>query len=66
MIEIVSDLIENIMGKGENTGYQHFLMMFLRGLFLRFLKSQVCVVTQRVKHQCKQKQEGHDDPGSLT
>ena len=39
--------VENIVGKGENAGYQHFLLFpqcFLRGLFLRVVKSRDCVV----------------------
>ena len=26
MVEFVSDNVENIVGKGENAGYQHFLL----------------------------------------
>ena len=40
--------VENIVEKGENAGYQHFLLfvptMFSRGFFLRVLKSWDCVV----------------------
>ena len=35
------------MGKGENAGYQHFLLfpwMFSKGLFVWVVKSQDCVV----------------------
>ena len=46
--------VENIMGKGENAGYQHFLLippafspcptMFSKSFFLRVVKSQDCLV----------------------
>ena len=41
----VFDKIENIVGKGENAGYQHFLFpsMFSKGLFLRGVKRCHCV-----------------------
>ena len=38
---------ENIVGKGENCGYQHFLLfptMFSKTYFLRVVKSPDCVV----------------------
>ena len=34
--------VENIVGKGENAGYQHFILfttMFWKGFFLRVVKS---------------------------
>ena len=37
----------NIAGKGENAGYQHFLLFlqcYLKGYFLRVIKSRDCVV----------------------
>ena len=40
--------IENIAGKGENAGYQHFLIfptMFYKGFFVRVVKVWDCVVT---------------------
>ena len=40
----VSDRVRNIVGKGENAGYQHFLLFpqcFLKGFF-----QKDCVVTQ--------------------
>ena len=39
MIISVFDRVENIVGKGENAGYQHlsFFTMFSEGFFLRFL-----------------------------
>ena len=49
----VSDRVENIVGKGENAGYQHFLLfpafspfptMFSKGFFVRVVKSRDCVV----------------------
>ena len=39
--------VENILGKGENAGYQHFLLfpkMFSKASFLRVVKSRDCVV----------------------
>ena len=39
--------VEKIVGKGENAGYQHFLILFTifsKGFFLRVIKSQDCVV----------------------
>ena len=39
--------VENIVGKGENGGYQHFLLfptMFSKGLFFRVVKRRDCVV----------------------
>ena len=47
MMIFVFDRVENIVGKGENAGYQHFLLfptMFLKGLFYKVVKSQDCVV----------------------
>ena len=38
MMISVSDRVENIVGKGENAGYQHFLLfpiMFSKDFFLR-------------------------------
>ena len=40
----VFERVENIVGKGENTGYQHFLTMFSKALILRDVKSCDCVV----------------------
>ena len=37
-------LVENIAEKGENPGYQHFLLMFSKGFFFRIDKSRDCVV----------------------
>ena len=41
----VFDREENIVGKGENPGYQYFLLfpMFSNGIFLRVVKSRDCV-----------------------
>ena len=39
--------VENIVGKGENAGYQHFLLfftMFSKGYLFRVIKSRDCVV----------------------
>ena len=39
--------IENIVGNGENAGYQHFLLFpqcFHKAFILRVVKSQNCVV----------------------
>ena len=46
MMSSVSDRIENVVRKGENAGYQHFLLFpqsFLLGVFLRIVKSRECV-----------------------
>ena len=43
----VFDRVENIVGKGENAGYQHFLLFpqcFQKTSFLGVVKSQDCVV----------------------
>ena len=47
----VFDRVENMVGKGENDGYQHFLLFpqcFLKASFLGSLK--VVIVWQRVKN----------------
>ena len=38
--------VENIVGKGKNAGYQHFVFstMFLKGILYRIGKSRDCVV----------------------
>ena len=41
------DRVENTVGKGENTGYQHFLLFlkcFPKPFLFRVIKSQDCVV----------------------
>ena len=41
------DSVENIVGKGENAGYQHFLLFpqsFQKASFVGVVKSQDCVV----------------------
>ena len=40
------DRVENIVGKGENAGKQHFLLfpVFSKAFFFRVVKSQDCVV----------------------
>ena len=46
-IKVVFHKIENIVGKEENAGYQHFnlfLPMFSIGYFLQCVKSCQCVV----------------------
>ena len=43
----VFDRVENIVGKGENAGYQHFLLfptMFSKGFLYRVIKICDCVV----------------------
>ena len=43
----VFDRVENIVGKGENAGYQHFLLFpqcFQKGFLLMFVKSRDCLV----------------------
>ena len=45
------DRIENIVGKGENAGYQHFLLFsqcFQKGLFLRVVERWDCVVKSKL------------------
>ena len=45
MVISVFDRVENIMGKGENAGYQHFLLfpiMFSKGFFFKGVKSGLC------------------------
>ena len=47
MLISVFDKIENIVGKGENAGYQHFLLCpqcFQNASFLGVVKSRDCVV----------------------
>ena len=46
MMIYLFDRAENIVGKGENAGYQHFLLFpqFSKGLFLRGVKCRDCVV----------------------
>ena len=47
--------VENIVGKGENAGYQHFLLFpqcFHKGCFLRVIKSHDCVVNGYLHHRC--------------
>ena len=42
MMICVTDWVENIVGKGENAGYQHLLLfptMFSKGLFFGVVKS---------------------------
>ena len=39
--------VENIVGKGENAGYQHFLFfptVFSKGFITRIVKSRDCAV----------------------
>ena len=40
------DRVENAVGKGENTGYQHFLLfpVFSKAVFFRVVNSRDCVV----------------------
>ena len=43
-MKLVSGRVENIMGKGENAGYQYFflfLLYLLKAYFLRLLKVEV-------------------------
>ena len=47
MMIFVFDRVENIVGKGENAGYQHFLLfptMFSKCFFLGVVKSPDCEV----------------------
>ena len=46
MMIFVFDRVENIVEKGENAGYQHFLLFpqcFLKGSFDRVVKNRDCV-----------------------
>ena len=46
-LKFVLGRIENILGKGENAGYQHFLLFpkcFQKPPFFRVVKSRDCVV----------------------
>ena len=46
-LKFVMERVENIVGKGENAGYQHFLLLaqcFSKTFFLRVVKSRDCVV----------------------
>ena len=43
----LSDAVENIVEKGENAGYQHFLLfhaMFSKAFYFRVIKSRDCMV----------------------
>ena len=47
MMISVFDRVENMVGKGENADYQHFLLFpqcFPKPSFLRFIKSLDCVI----------------------
>ena len=47
LLIILIDRVENIVGRGENAGYQHFLFfpkMFSKGLLPMNVKSRDCVV----------------------
>ena len=49
----VMEMVENTMGKGENAGYQHFLLfpiLFSKGCFLRVVKSRDCGVSELILH----------------
>ena len=46
VMEFVFNLVENIVGKGENPGYEHFLLFplcFQKGLYIRVDKTEDCV-----------------------
>ena len=46
-MDFVYDRVENIVGKGENTGYQHFSpfpMMFSKVFYSTVVESWDCVV----------------------
>ena len=46
-MEMFSDGSENIVGKGENAGFQHFLLLpqcFQKASFIGVIKSWDCVV----------------------
>ena len=44
-LKFVLGRIENIVGKGENAGYQHFSppMMFLKGFCFMFFETRDCL-----------------------
>ena len=47
MVQFFCDRVRNIVGKGENAGYQRFLLcptMFSKGFFLRVVKTKDCLV----------------------
>ena len=47
MMISVFDRVENIVGEGENAGYQHFLLFpqcFQKGFYLGVVESQDCAV----------------------
>ena len=59
-MKFVWEMVETIVGRGENAGYQHFLLFpqyFQKTSFSRLLKVGLCG---------NEIQEGQDGPGSLT
>ena len=48
LVQLFFDRVENIVGKGENAGYQHFLLFskFPEGLSLMDIKSHHCVTVR--------------------
>ena len=53
MAKFVFGSVENIAGKGENAGYQHFLLFpqcFQKGYFLRVVKNRDCVVKREMRN----------------
>ena len=52
-IKVMFHRIENIVGKEENAGYQHFLLFpqcFQKGFFLQCVKSRHCEVMGQILH----------------
>ena len=47
-MDFVTARVENLVGQGENAGYQHFLLVpqcfLFKSLFLRVIKSRNCGV----------------------
>ena len=47
-LKFVLERVDNVVGKGENAGYQHFLLFLqffqIKGLFFKVVKSRDCVV----------------------
>ena len=46
-MKFVSEMVENLVGKGENAGQQHFLLsphFFSKGFIFKVVKSRHCVV----------------------
>ena len=52
MLRLVIDIVENIVGKGENAGDQHFLLfpqLLSKSLFIRIVKTQLNYVGKSLR-----------------